>query len=299
MKIVVVDDSPDALALAKARLAKEYVDILCADGGKTGLEMIRRETPDLILLDVDMPDVSGFDVCRILKNDAELFAIPVIFLSGSGDAQDKVRGLDLGAVDYVTKPFDAFELRARVRAALRTKRLQDLLTMHAHLDPLTELSNRRAMTKRLGQEWERIQRHGGTLSFALADVDHFKQVNDTFGHSVGDRVLRRVARALVTQCRQIDLPVRYGGEEFAVIVPDETAEKTRHLLERCRECIADTHLNVGDAEVRVTVSFGAADSSDRPSLEAMVEAADHALYQAKQTGRNRVEIATHGEPARA
>ncbi|MDP6542598.1 MAG: diguanylate cyclase [Phycisphaerae bacterium] len=297
MKIVIVDDSPDALALAKARLAKEYVDIFCADGGRAGLEMIRRETPDLILLDVDMPDMSGFDVCRILKNDAELYAIPVIFLSGSGGPKDKVRGLDLGAVDYVTKPFDAFELRARVRAALRTKRLQDLLTMHAQLDPLTELFNRRAMTKRLGQEWERVQRHGGTLSFAMTDVDHFKQVNDTFGHSVGDRVLQGVARALVSQCRQIDLPVRYGGEEFAIVVPDETAEDTLNLLERCRECIANTSLNVGDVEVRVTMSFGVADSSDRPSLEAMVEAADQALYQAKQSGRNRVEVAPHEEPA--
>ncbi len=131
MKIVVIDDSPDALTLAKARLAKESVDILCADGGRAGLDMIEKESPDLILLDVDMPDMSGFDVCRILKNDTELQTIPIIFLSGSGGPQDKVRGLDLGAVDFVTKPFDAFELRARVRAALRTKRLQDLLTMYA------------------------------------------------------------------------------------------------------------------------------------------------------------------------
>ena len=299
MKIVVIDDSPDALALAKARLAKEYVDIFCADGGKAGLEMIRRETPDLILLDVDMPDMSGFDVCRILKNDTELCAIPVIFLSGSGGPQDKVKGLDLGAVDYVTKPFDAFELRARVRAALRTKRLQDLLAMHAQLDPLTELSNRRAMTKRLGREWDRVQRHGGTLSFAMADIDHFKQVNDTFGHSVGDRVLQRVARALISQCRKVDLPIRYGGEEFAIIVPDETAEQTVNLLERCRKCIAETNMNAGDVDVRVTVSFGVADSKGRSSTEALVEAADNALYQAKQAGRNRVETATQREPAHA
>jgi diguanylate cyclase (GGDEF)-like protein len=243
--------------------------------------------------------MSGFDLCRILKNDADLYAIPVIFLSGSGGSQDKVRGLDLGAVDFVTKPFDAFELRARVRAALRTKRLQDLLVMHAQLDPLTELFNRRAMSKRLGQEWERLQRHSGTLSFAMADIDHFKQVNDTYGHSVGDRVLQGVAQALVSQCRKIDLPVRYGGEEFAIIVPDETAEQTLHLLERCRECIANAHLKMGDVDVPITASFGVADSSGRSSPEAVIEAADQALYRAKQTGRNNIEIATLEEPAHA
>ncbi|MDP6634115.1 MAG: diguanylate cyclase [Phycisphaerae bacterium] len=297
MKIVVIDDSPDALALAKARLARESVDILCANGGKAGLEVVNRETPDLILLDVDMPDISGFDVCRILKNDPDLHTIPVIFLSGSGGPQDKVRGLDLGAVDFVTKPFDAFELRARVRAALRTKRLQDLLGLHAQLDPLTELYNRRAMTKRLEREWERLQRRGGTLSFAMADVDHFKQVNDNFGHSAGDRVLQQVAQTLIAQCRQVDLPVRYGGEEFAIIVPDETAESTRNLLERCRESIADTPINTGHDEIRITVSFGVADSTGRPSTDAIIEAADQALYRAKQGGRNRVELAQHPEPA--
>jgi two-component system cell cycle response regulator len=297
MKIVVIDDSPDALALAKARLSKEYVDIFCAASGKSGLEIVRREIPDLILLDVDMPDVSGFEVCRTLKNDADLHNIPIIFLSGSCTQQDKVQGLDLGAVDFVTKPFDAFELRARVRAALRTKRLHDLLAMHAQLDPLTELFNRRAMDKRLQREWGRIQRHGGTLSFAMLDMDHFKQVNDTYGHSFGDRVLQEVAQALISQCRHIDLPVRYGGEEFAIIIPDETAEQAVSMLERLREAIANTRLRAGDVDVPITASFGVADSSDRPSIEAIIEAADRALYEAKQGGRNRVELAPPLLPA--
>ena len=295
MKIVVIDDSPDALTLAKARLAKESVDILCADGGRAGLDMIEKESPDLILLDVDMPDMSGFDVCRILKNDTELQTIPIIFLSGSGGPQDKVRGLDLGAVDFVTKPFDAFELRARVRAALRTKRLQDLLTMYAQLDPLTELMNRRGMNKRLAQEWERVRRHGGTLSFAMADVDHFKQVNDTYGHSVGDRVLQHVSKTLISQCRQVDLPMRYGGEEFAIIIPDETAQSAWNLLQRCREHIANTRIAAGDSQVGVTMSFGVADSSGITSLDELIDAADHALYRAKQGGRNRIELALQTE----
>ncbi len=296
MKLVVIDDSPDALTLAKARLARESVDILCANGGRAGLEMIRREKPDLILLDVDMPDISGFDVCRILKNHTELQTIPIIFLSGSGGPQDKVRGLDLGAVDFVTKPFDAFELRARVRAALRTKRLQDLLTLHAQLDPLTELMNRRGMNKRLAQEWERVRRHGGALSLAMGDVDHFKKVNDTYGHNVGDRALQHVSRALVSQCRQVDLPVRYGGEEFAIIIPDETTQGARVLLERCREHIANTQITAGDSHLNVTISFGVADSTGKTSLDEIIDAADQALYRAKKSGRNRVEIASQAQP---
>ncbi|MEN6449498.1 MAG: response regulator [Thermoguttaceae bacterium] len=184
MKVLIIDDSLDALQVAKVRLAKEQLDIVCAENGQAGLDAARREFPDLILLDVDMPGMSGFDVCRALKADVDLCMIPVLFLSGSVTPEDKVRGLDLGAVDYLGKPFDAFELRARVRAALRTKHLQDLLIEHAHIDPLTGMSNRRAMMERLECEWARIQRHGGQLSFIMADLNHSDSVNDRFGRQV-------------------------------------------------------------------------------------------------------------------
>jgi len=297
MKIAVIDDSPIAMTLAKARLLNEPVDILCAHSARSGLEMIKREIPDLILLDVDMPDMSGFDVCRILKNDSELNTIPVIFLSGTSGPQDKVRGLDLGAVDFVSKPFDAFELRARVRAALRTKHLQDLLTMHAQIDPLTELTNRRGMDNRLAREWSRVRRHGGTLSLAIGDADHFKRINDTYGHSVGDRVLQHISRILEAQCRRIDLPVRYGGEEFAIIIPDETARDARNLVRRCREQIAGEPVIAGGAEVRVTMSFGLSDSSSAGSIDELIDAADRAMYRAKKAGRNRIETASQAASA--
>jgi len=212
MKVLIVDDSPDALALAKARLGKEGLELVCADGGKAALAAARTERPDLILLDVDMPDVSGFEVCRTLKADPELCMIPVIFLSVSGSADDKVKGLNVGAVDYVTKPFDAFELRARVNAALRTKHMQDLLVEYARIDPLTGLANRRGLMVRLAQEWACIQRHGGRLSFIMSDVDHFKRINDTHGHTFGDRALQAIAGAIADQCRRSDLPARYGGD---------------------------------------------------------------------------------------
>jgi diguanylate cyclase (GGDEF)-like protein len=298
MKVLIVDDSPDALALAKARLGKEGLDLVCADGGKAGLEMAASARPDLILLDLDMPDMSGFDVCRALKADSELCMIPIIFLSGSGGPEDKVKGLNLGAVDYVTKPFDAFELRARVNAALRTKHMQDLLIEHAKIDPLTGLANRRGLMERLAQEWERIQRHGGQLSFIMGDVDHFKEVNDTHGHMVGDRALHDIAGALVGQCRQVDLPCRYGGEEFAIVVPDETAAGAGILAERCRQAVEAIRLSVGTDTVRVTASFGVADAATAASPEAMIQQADEALYRAKNAGRNRVETPAPAEQAR-
>ncbi len=289
MKVLIIDDSPDALQVAKVRLAKEQLEVVCADGGVAGLEAARREHPDLILLDVDMPDMSGFEVCRILKSDADLCMIPVLFLSGSVAPEDKVQGLDLGGVDYVGKPFDAFELRARVRAALRTKHLQDLLIDHAHIDPLTGLPNRRALMERLQQEWARIERHGGQMSFIMADLDHFKGVNDRFGHQVGDRVLQETARAIAGQCRETDLPARYGGEEFAVVVPHGTVESAVHLAERCRREIEGACVVVRNEMAQVTGSFGVADSHGATSPEALIQRADEALYRAKQSGRNRVE----------
>ena len=289
MKVLIIDDSPDALALAKVRLGGEGLELLCADGGRAGLETASRERPDLVVLDVDMPDMSGFDVCRALKADGELCMIPIIFLSGSGGREDKIEGLNLGAVDYVTKPFDAFELRARVNVALRTKHLQDLLIEHARVDPLTDLANRRGLMERLQQEWARIQRHGGELSFILGDVDNFKQINDTCGHPVGDKVLQAVAGAIAGQCRSIDLPSRYGGDEFAIVVPDETAPAAATLAERCRQAIEDIRLTAGGETVCTTASFGVADAESADSPEAMIRQSDEALYRAKAAGRNRVE----------
>ena len=287
-KLLIIDDSPESLAIAKARLAKENVEIVCAGSGVAGLEMAQRENPDLILLDLDMPEMSGFEVCRALKADPDLCMVPVLFLTGSTTAEDKIRGLDLGAVDYVTKPFDAFELRARVRAALRTKHLQDLLIEYAHVDPLTGLPNRRALLECLQREWARIERHGGELSFVMADVDHFKRVNDRYGHPVGDKVLEEVGRAIAKQCRELDLPARYGGEEFAIVVPDEAAGRARNLAERCRQAVAEIRVPAGAEMAMATASFGVADATGLSSPDALVKRADEALYAAKRAGRNRV-----------
>ncbi len=289
MKILVVDDDPDVLAVAKSRLTQECEEVLCASGGIAGLETARGRHPDLILLDLNMPDISGFAMCRQLKADPELCMIPVIFVSGSSTAEDKVEGLDLGAVDYVTKPFDAFELRARVRAALRTKHFQDLLVDYAHVDPLTGLPNRRALMECLHREWDRVKRHHGSLSFIMADVDHFKRVNDTHGHGIGDQLLRQIAGAVKRQCRDVDLPARYGGEEFGIVVPDESMNDAACLAERCRRAIENIRIPCHDVMLGATASFGVAEATGLPSAEALIAQADEALYRAKARGRNAVE----------
>lgn len=299
MKVLIVDDSPDALVIAKARLVREDLEIVCAENGACAIELARSENPDLILLDIDMPGMSGFDVCRILKEEPELQMIPIIFLTGSDDTQDRVRGLDFGAVDYVTKPFDAFELRARVRAALRTKRFQDMLIQCANIDPLTELPNRRALMERLEQEWDRCRRYGNPLSVVMVDLDHFKNINDTYGHQMGDRLLRATAEKLDSQRRSSDFAGRYGGEEFMILAPENDAQNAATLAERCRQAIQDITLLADKEQVHITASFGVADSRDASDIESLIRSADEALYRAKGLGRNRVETSVPVEVAAA
>lgn len=297
LKVLIVDDCPDLLAVARSRLGCEDVQVLCAPDGHTGIELARGERPDLILLDVEMPDMSGFDVCRRLKSDVELMMIPVIFLSAAESVADKVQGLDLGAVDYVTKPFDAFELRARVRAALRMKRVQDLLITHASIDPLTGLPNRRALTGRLRQEWLRVSRRGGSLALVMADLDNFKKLNDRHGHPAGDRMLQAVAGAIRNICRESDLPARYGGEEFAILLPDQDARGAAAMAERCRVEIEALRITHESGLLRLTVSMGVADGAGASTPEQIIERADKALYRAKESGRNRVHACE--EPRRS
>ena len=291
MKLLIIDDDPLALAVAKVRLSKEGVDICCAEGGRAGLEAARREPPDLIVLDMDMPDLPGFDVCRAMKVDPKLQFVPVIFLTASDKRQDKVEGLDLGAVDYVTKPFDPFELRARVRAALRIKHLHDLLIHQAHIDPLTELSDRAALMDRLACEWDRLRQRGGSLCLIVADMDHFREVNERFGHHVGDQLLREVADAFVRRCGTADLPARYGGEIFAILAADRDQTGALALAERCRQGVEALSLDVDGQTAQCTASFGVAASADCPDSEALFRTAQEALHRAKDAGRNRVEFA--------
>lgn len=296
--ILIVDDSPDIHALLTVRLRDERADLCHTLDPSQALPLARERAPDLVLLDVDMPGRSGFDVCRDLKGDPSTQAIPIIFLSGKLDQKTKIDGLDLGAVDYVTKPFDPAELRARVRSALRIKQLQDQLIELARIDELTSLWNRAYLDTRLTQEVALSRRSGRPLSVLMFDVDHFKRINDTHGHAAGDAVLRTIAVRVQSTLRSSDVACRYGGEEFSVILPGTEDTGAAILGERVRELIATGPMDVGTAALEVTVSVGYASSPDlvaplELTPETMLKCADAALYRAKRTGRNRVCRWTH------
>jgi len=293
--VLVIDDSPDVHRLLDARLRPEGLVMHYALSAEEGLAKSRELRPDLILLDVDLPLVTGFEVCQKLKEDPNLTHVPVIFLTGAAEIHTKVQGFDLGAVDYVTKPFEPAELRARVRAALRTKRYHDLLSARSSVDGLTGVWNRSYFNQRFGEEISAAQRYGRTVSLVMLDLDNFKALNDSFGHPFGDLVLQTVGDILHTQLRTTDAPCRFGGEEFALILSETAEEGAVFTAERVREQIAAAAFRPKDRHVRVTASLGVACSTlfDAPTLSVskVVTAADDALYAAKREGRDRVCVA--------
>ncbi|HVJ68070.1 MAG TPA: diguanylate cyclase [Caulifigura sp.] len=284
-KVLVIDDSPELHTLVRVRLAREAVTVSSALDAATGISEARKGKVDLILLDVDMPDRDGFSVCAELKSHPELKDIPIIFLSGATSTSDKIRGLDLGAVDYIAKPFDAAELRARVRASLRTRELMVLLAKKAMIDGLTGLWNRRYLDAQMMVELAASRRTGEPLGCIMADVDHFKLINDKYGHGFGDDVLRKIAAVLTENCRPKDIVCRYGGEEFAILLPDTTPAKAVEVAERLRQTVEQLTFQYFDRPVPVTCSFGVAYLRDRVP-PTVLELADEALYSAKHCGRN-------------
>lgn len=291
--VLIIDDSPAIQTLLAARLKDEPVSLHFASTGEEGMTKAMHILPDLILLDVDMPNPNGFEVCRRLKLNENLFSTPVIFLTGASTTEEKIRGLELGAIDYITKPFDPAELRARVRAALRMKFMIDLLAKKAQIDALTGLWNRRYFDQRLESEISLAVRTHRALAVLMFDLDHFKQINDNFGHPMGDEILRRFGSLLVENTRTEDVVCRYGGEEFAIITPN-VAAGAAELAQRLRTRIEGTKFPSGGHDVRITASIGVAGSADHPARN-LVQRADAALYRAKQSGRNRVEIAAEDE----
>ena len=291
--ILVIDDSPDIHALLRVRLASERVVLHHELTAQGGLERARQLKPDLILLDIQMPDGSGFAVCETLVK--EMRDTPVIFLTGECDIETKVRAFDLGAVDYVTKPFDTVELRARVRAALRVKSYQDLLATRAQVDALTGLNNRAYFDARLEAAVTHAKRNGTNVALVMADIDHFKRLNDHHGHPFGDRVLRQVAEALSASLSVSNGAVcRYGGEEMAMILPATDLARGWRVAEGARCAIRGLEIRAVAGPVIVTASFGVADLSsceDEITPAALLAAADRALYDAKRSGRDRVSTA--------
>ncbi|HYF13613.1 MAG TPA: diguanylate cyclase [Phycisphaerales bacterium] len=299
-RVLLIDDAPEIHRLLRVRFKHDEFDIISALTADEGIRLALAEKPDLILLDIALPDESeGLHLLRLLKEEPATSDVPVIMLSAASSSRHKVTAFDLGAADYVAKPFELVELRVRIRAALRVKQLVAMLAQRAQLDGLTGLWNRAFFDQRWEQEHARSQRHGHPLCVTLLDLDHFKRVNDHHGHPVGDEVLVAVARALQAQCRQSDLACRYGGEEFAVLMPDTNAADGAVLAERIRVAVSELRWpRVPD--LRATCSLGVAGSSapNSPPPAQWIEMADRNLYAAKRAGRNRV-VSTDITPATA
>jgi two-component system, cell cycle response regulator len=303
--ILVADDEPINRSLIQRRLERAGYHVLTAQNGQEAVEKTRASLPDIVILDVMMPVMDGLEACRLIKADASTRDIPVIFLSARDETDVKVSGLSLGANDYISKPFKAEELLARVDVAMRLKRERDHLRTSANearaqselaqeramTDALTGLLNRYGLQRVLSHEHAEARRYNRPLSSLMIDLDNFKTINDTHGHSAGDTALQQVASILTEVVRRSDMVFRYGGEEFLVLLPETDLEGAASLAEKIRAAAAARLFGDGARAFHLTLSAGASSLSDGESGNDMIARADVALYQAKEQGRNRVETA--------
>jgi diguanylate cyclase (GGDEF)-like protein len=291
-RVLLIENNQADRLLLRNWLTAERIEVYEAVDIITGLAACSRFQPNLVLVQIRLPTWDGYEVIRRLKDDPRTLSIPVIILSSCATTAEKAKGIDMGAVDFVSKPFDPVELLARVHSALRTKAYLDLLEQRAHIDGLTELSNRYALQNRLPLEWAACRRRGAPLAIMILDLDHFKRINDHYGHAAGDEVLRQMAASLRSSFRETDFIARYGGEEFVVIAPDCDLPCAVMLAERLRVAVADLQIAFRTANIKVTTSIGIAQGLD-PALAKPIEAldqADQALYRAKGAGRNAIWI---------
>jgi len=290
-RVLVIENSAEDRQLLRNWLNAEKIETYEAKDIITGLSACQMFQPSLILLQLRLNTWDGFEVIRRLKDDPRTRSIPVIFISASALTAEKAKGMDMGAVDFVSKPFDPVELLARVNSALRTKTLLDLLEQRAHLDGLTELGNRFALNDALPSQLASCREANLPLSLVMTDIDHFKKVNDRFGHAAGDEVLRRVAMLLRGSVHRTDFLGRYGGEEFVILCPGRPMEAVLTTAAEIRYRVADTPVSFRSSMIAVTVSLGVASvepASGELQPAELLEQADLALYRAKSGGRNTV-----------
>ncbi len=298
--VLIIDDSDNVRdliirTLKDVSLFDQYRE---ARDGIEGVKSLLSAKADLIICDLEMPRMDGFKFMGMVTSRKELRDIPIIMLTGREDRDLKIKGLEQGACDYVTKPFDAGELVARVKVQLKIKALQDelkrsneLLQELSNTDPLTQLHNRRYLTKVLNSELLRAERSGDSLALIMLDIDHFKKINDTYGHQNGDLVLATIARVSQKRLRCYDIAARYGGEEFVLVLPNANLADGEEVAERLREEVQAIQFPPPLEKLCVTISLGVAvfPSPQVDDMESLIRQADGALYRAKQKGRNRVE----------
>ncbi len=289
--ILIVDDTPTNIQVLAENLVKDF-RIKVAANGEAALEAVAtQELPDLILLDVMMPKMDGYEVCRRLKDNPLTAAIPVVFVTAISNSNQEEYGLNLGALDYITKPFYLPVVKARIRNLIRLKQMTDMLESLAWIDGLTGIANRRRFEQVLEKEWKRAQRHLHFLTVVMIDVDYFKAYNDHFGHGSGDECLKRVAFLLRSNVNRAgDLVARYGGEEFVVLMPETDLEGARQIAEQLCRIIEHDQIRHACDSVSNWVTISAGYASLVPSLQQesshLVDIADRMLYRAKTSGRN-------------
>lgn len=299
--ILIVDDTPANLLLLTQLLVGQSYDVRPVTQGRQAIAAVRAIRPDLILLDIRMPDMDGYTVCQALKADPETNQIPVIFISALDDTEDKVRAFECGGVDYITKPFQPAEVLARVRThlalaqariALETanRELQRALAREAELariDWLTGVYNRSHFYELATHEFAIATRYDQPLAICMFDVDHFKHINDQYGHLIGDQVLRTIAQTAARQIRTADCIGRFGGEEFILLLPNTTMEAGLNLAERLRAAVAALEIHTEKGTITTTISLGIAGRQPADTMiERIIDRADQALYAAKRQGRN-------------
>jgi diguanylate cyclase (GGDEF)-like protein len=305
--ILVVDDVPVNIQLLVTYLSAEGYDVVSAKDGHDAMKAVKEHQPDLVLLDVMMPKMNGFEVCEVIKSDDATKFIPVILVTALNEPEDKVKGMESGADDFLTKPFNKLELLVRVRSLLRIKHLHDELQEKVielqrtkeelrHLaitDGLTSLYNYRYFKEQLLQELNRAQRHKLNISVVMIDIDHFKQYNDKNGHPAGDLVLKEIAYLLKANIRNIDLAARYGGEEFSLILIETDKSPAGIVAEKIRKLVEEHGFAYESSQPdgKLTISTGVATfPEDGEDFDTLVSQADQRLYRAKEAGRNLIFV---------
>ncbi|PTQ91113.1 diguanylate cyclase domain-containing protein [Agitococcus lubricus] len=291
--ILVVDDTPANIEVMHAMLAPDY-EVLFATNGHEALELAAKTRPDLILLDIIMPEMNGHEVCQRLKSDVVTKDIPIVFVTAMAATDSEEKGLRLGAIDYIVKPFSPAVVKARIANHLELKRYRDLLADLVWIDGLTGARNRRYFDECLPREFRRAMRAHLPLSLMMIDVDYFKQYNDQYGHLAGDDCLKAIVNTLTQLLRRpADVVFRYGGEEFVCLLPDTDANgaamMAEQVLNRCRKLAVEHKLSPYGI---VTLSIGLTTLMPQPEqhVSDLVEIADQALYRAKEEGRNRLYV---------
>ncbi len=300
MKVLIAEDNPGFRLALERMLAKWGYEVVAATNGLEAWEILSKlDSPRLAILDWMMPDLDGLEVCRRLREQNREPYVYVLLLTAKDSAEELVEGMEAGADDYLRKPVNTHELRVRLRAGQRILDLQEelmatreTLRRKATRDPLTDLWNRNAMLEILSRELKRARRESSPLALVMADLDHFKQVNDTLGHAAGDAVLREAARRMSACVRPYDSPCRYGGEEFLIVLPGCDIANATVRAEEIRGAFSTMPFQIPEGVLNVTCSLGVTASSGTAGFDAdaLIQEADAALYTAKHNGRNRVEV---------